>query len=739
MDNDRNPVFPGARTALARRLVPLLAATMVVLSLAATPRPAWAEQNIALVIGNSNYRKVPKLPNPTNDAADMAASLQRLGFTVTQLSDLDYNGFRNALIDFGKAAKTADKAVIFYAGHGMEIDGKNWLIPVDAELLSEINVYAEAINLETLIDISVLPKVIGLVVLDACRDNPFSALPGAHQRSLAVPIRRGTRPSEVSNPAPSSAPLPGKGSRGLAAVAVSDNVMVGFAAAAGTTAQDGVGRNSPYSDALLHHVETPKLEVNYLFRKVHDDVLRKTRTQEPAVYGSLSSLEVFLSGPPIAAEDASADGERVAWAYVRTTNEVTTLRRFVDQFPAGPHRTSARARIAQIEDAEARAWSIAERQKSAAAYRGFLDLYPYSEHGENARVTLASLEKPKKPATAALSLPTPPPAAADGADEQAARTPQGVEQAWEVLRQSRDPAMVGRFAARYPSQRQHRLPPGSDLALRRVNPTELMLRTAGDEDVDSCFRGEARRCNDALARFPDFVQLRFQLCRLSTNPARCLKKAVDAARKSGLLVSAYTRSEREKVRNAAYRLAVNRVQDNIDSVVRDNVSRAVATSVSHSTAAAASSAAGAAASGAASRAAAAASSGAAARAASGATSLATSQAASQAAAKAASDAAARAAAAAASGAASRISSDRRLKRDITEVGTTDPGLPLYRYRYSGDHVYYVGVMAQDVQTHFPPAVRRGDNGYLEVDYGLLGLKFMTWSQWLRRHPAHPQR
>ena len=146
-----------------------------------------AEGKIALVIGNSEYRKVERLTNPANDAADMATSLTRLGFNVKHLSDLDFAAFRRALIDFGNAARTAGKAVIFFAGHGVEIDGKNWLIPIDAEIRSEIDVYAKAINLETLIDISVMPKVIGLVVLDACRNDPFASTNLAAGRALSNP------------------------------------------------------------------------------------------------------------------------------------------------------------------------------------------------------------------------------------------------------------------------------------------------------------------------------------------------------------------------------------------------------------------------------------------------------------------------------------------------------------------------------------------------------------------------
>ena len=123
--------FPSRPPLVAALRAATFCLTLLVLS-ASCVVSASAEERIALVIGNSEYRNVSKLPNPVNDAADMAESLKRLGFNVKHLTDVDYDSFRHALIDFGNAAKTADKAVIFYAGHGVEIDGKNWLIPVDA-------------------------------------------------------------------------------------------------------------------------------------------------------------------------------------------------------------------------------------------------------------------------------------------------------------------------------------------------------------------------------------------------------------------------------------------------------------------------------------------------------------------------------------------------------------------------------------------------------------------------------
>jgi uncharacterized caspase-like protein len=738
-----------AVSAFLNRVRHLLLLGLAALSILLAAQPqASAGERIALVIGNSEYRKVPKLTNPANDAADMAGALERLGYSVKHLADLDYNHFRQALIEFGNAAKTADKAVIFFAGHGVEMDGKNWLIPVDAEIKSEVDVYAEAINLETLIDISVMPKIIGLVVLDACRNDPFETTKiAAAGRALSSRAKAATD-APPRTPGASSTTVAGM--RGLAPVEVSDNVLVAFAAAAGTTASDGIGRNSPYSGSLLRHVETPQLEINYLFRIVHDEVWKETGMQEPAIYGTLPKGDIYLNGEAApAASDAGADAEQVAWEFVRTTNEIATLRRFAEQFPAGSHIVEVNDRIAQLKTADNNAWTIVERQKSLAAYRAYLDLYPYGEHVENARLTLASLEKARPgQAGGRIDMPGPPPASYQLSSANATTaSPESVEKAWDVLKESHDKAVVGRFSERYPSLRNNRLPPGSDLALRRVNPTELMLSTAQDGDVNACFDGDAGACTRSIPKYPDYVQLQFQLCRAKGNPKGCMINAVTEARKRGLLVSAYTRSEAEKARNREYRRVVARVNQHVGNVVSgvvsnvvgNVVSNAVSASVSAAASNAAAAAAAAAASGAASRAAASAASASASHAASSAASKAASSAASSAASRsastAASTAASKAAAAAASNAASRvpIPSDARLKQDIAALGRSEGGLRLYRYLYKGDSTFYVGVMAQEIAQQSPAAVSQGVDGYLQVDYDLLGLEFLTYRDWIARH------
>jgi uncharacterized caspase-like protein len=622
--------FAGRRLTVCALHAAMLAVALLAL-LVAHPARTLADDKIALVVGNSLYRNVPALTNPVNDAADVAESLRRLGFSVQHVADLDYDGFRRALIDFGQAAKTADKAVIFYAGHGVEIDGKNWLIPVDAEIKSEIDVYAEAINLETLIDLSVLPKVIGLVVLDACRNNPFASV-SAGGRALSTPNTpppTGGAEKKPNPPLPAAAKdatLPGTPAGGLAPVDVTDNVLVAFSAAAGTTASDGDGRNSPYSGALLRYVEKPGLEINYLFRDVHDDVLKATRNnQEPAVYGTLSKDEIYLKegDARVAAVDQEAAAEKLAWAFVRATNDIAVLRRFSAQFPSSLHKADITARLAQLEAAEKFAWDMVAHQHSASAYRAFLDIYPFGDHADEARVTLASLgSNPDdgqtfnlpKPPEATYALASAAPDAVDKPDEDS----ESIEKAWAVLKDSRDQDVTGRFAKKFPSLRHHRLPPGSDFGLRPVNSTEWMLTTADDAEVNRCFKGDAEACLSAVDKYPDYVQLRFQLCRatrhlkpLQDAPDRvranstdsCMLDAVEDARARGYLVSAFTRSEAEELRNQEYRVAVSHVQQNVGNIVGNTVSNVVSNVVGNAAgiaaAAAAANAAGAAGTGAA--------------------------------------------------------------------------------------------------------------------------------------------
>src|SRR5262252_5882520 len=319
---------------LKRHLPSLLLPVLVAAVLALSVR-AQAQTRIALVIGNSAYQKVANLANPAHDAQDISESLKRLGFTVNTVTDADFDGFRRALRDFGRMAPNADMAVFYFAGHGVEIDGNNWLLPTDAQLKSDLDARTEAIGLQSAMEAVAAAKTLGLVILDACRNNPFSSM------------RRGgaTRSVQVL---------------GLAPVEPADNVLVAYAARDGTVAADGAGRNSPYAAALLKHIETPGLEVDFLFRNVRDDVMAATNNeQQPFVYGSLSSDEIYFKPPPPPAPIATADvtpppdAAEIAWSFLRTTSDVSTLTRFVDHFPESSHVSDAKVRIASLTTAPA--------------------------------------------------------------------------------------------------------------------------------------------------------------------------------------------------------------------------------------------------------------------------------------------------------------------------------------------------------------------------------------------------
>jgi hypothetical protein len=234
------------------------------------PVPVLAQSRVALVFGNSTYQNVSALPNPVNDASDISVSLKRLGFDVKTLTDAKFDDMRRALIGFGQQARGAEFAVIFFAGHGMEIAGENWLIPVDAQLATDLDVANETISLQSLTRAVSSTTKLGLIILDACRSNPF--LPKMQRTNLTRAV-----------------------DRGFVRVEPNDNILVAYSARDGTTANDGSGRNSPFTSSLLRNIEIPGLEVRFLFANVRDDVMAATkREQQPFTYGSLSKDLVYL-------------------------------------------------------------------------------------------------------------------------------------------------------------------------------------------------------------------------------------------------------------------------------------------------------------------------------------------------------------------------------------------------------------------------------------------------------------
>jgi hypothetical protein len=300
---------------------------------------ALAEKRVALVIGNSGYKAVTALQNPANDSADIARALEALDFEVELVSDLTFDKMRRSLRSFSKRASGADVALVFYAGHGIEVDGQNYLIPVDARLESSDDVDYEALPLNLVMGSLNGAKKLKLVLLDACRNNPFIAGMKTSGAKRAI-------------------------GRGLARVEPSVGTLVGFAAKEGTTASDGDGRNSPYTKALLEHLDEPGLEINLLFRKVRDSVLSQTNgEQEPFTYGSLPGRQLYL-------KDGSQPAKPVAtgaipssiklseagqvWVATQATRSVAVLEAFEKSYAGTPYAALARARIEELKAVSAK-------------------------------------------------------------------------------------------------------------------------------------------------------------------------------------------------------------------------------------------------------------------------------------------------------------------------------------------------------------------------------------------------
>jgi uncharacterized caspase-like protein len=312
-------------------------------------QPACAEKRVALVLGNSAYQNVAPLANPVNDSAKIAATLKDAGFDVVDSRrDLSAAEAKRALRDFADRARDADIAVVYYAGHGIEVNGSNYLIPVDARLERDTDIYDEALSLDRVL-IAIEPaKKLRLVILDACRDNPF-----------AKNMKRTVATRAVG--------------RGLAMVEpTSPNVLIAYSAKAGSTAVDGDGSNSPFTAALAQHIAKPGLDVRRAFGFVRDEVLKVTgNRQEPFVYGSLGGDDVPLvpapakAAPPAAAPAPSAQAEaRRDYELALQLGNKNALNAFLQRYPDGFYADLARLQLDKIGAEEIR---VAATEKARLA------------------------------------------------------------------------------------------------------------------------------------------------------------------------------------------------------------------------------------------------------------------------------------------------------------------------------------------------------------------------------------
>jgi hypothetical protein len=329
-------------------------------------QPAFAEKRVALVVGNSHYDNAPLLPNPANDAAAIAATLNGAGFDIVESKlDLGSVEMRRALREFADQARDADVAVVYYAGHGIEMDGTDYLIPTDAKLERDTDIYDEAYSLDRILLAIEPARQLRLVIVDACRNNPF-----------ADTMRRTVGSRSVS--------------RGLARVEpATTNTLVAFAAKAGLTALDGNSRNSPYAAALIKYIAQPGLDLRKAFGFVRDDVMQATgNRQEPYVYGSLGGADVALvPAKPVAAPVASPQSEdRHDYELAMQLNNKEALDAFLAQHPDGYYARLAKLQLAKL---------IAEAPKVATAdHAGPIDQKPARPTVQGASAAASSQPAP---------------------------------------------------------------------------------------------------------------------------------------------------------------------------------------------------------------------------------------------------------------------------------------------------------------------------------------------------------
>jgi uncharacterized caspase-like protein len=312
-----------------------LAMAVGILAAGLLPQTASAERRVALVVGNSGYSHAAALRNPGNDATDVAETLKRLGFEVLLGRDLDQQNFAKTIEQFARALDDAEIGLFFYAGHGLQMNDKNYLVSTNARLENEFLLSSETIELDTIVRLMESKAPTNLVFLDACRNNPLTE---NLRRSLTT-LKR-------------SAQL----GRGLARMEASGrDTLIAFAAAPGQEANDGGSeRNSPFTAALLKHLPTPGLEVSVMLKEVAADVRRDTRNgQRPQQLSDMTKTFYFakaeqlaatrvdaLTAPDSAKQPAASGGNDTAldvafWNAAQSSNDCDAVRAYLQRFPRG--------------------------------------------------------------------------------------------------------------------------------------------------------------------------------------------------------------------------------------------------------------------------------------------------------------------------------------------------------------------------------------------------------------------
>jgi uncharacterized caspase-like protein len=316
-----------------------LIAALSIAGLLVSATVAKADKRVAFVVGNGAYKNVAALPNPAIDAKSMATVLRNVGFDVVEGTNLTRDKMTERLLEFGKKAEGADVALFFYAGHGIAINGTNYLLPVDADIKSEMDVkLGSAINIDLTLEQTMADAKVKLVFLDACRDNPFAS---------KIKSNNATRSLSVQS--------------GLAEMKSGEGTLIAFATGPGQTALDGQeGTNSPFTRALMANITAPGVEIQQAMTKVRAQVNEETsKNQLPWGHTNLIG-SVYLNPAPVAGADApntpavtagaASEVELEFWRSIKESNKPEELNAYLTNYPNGTFKPLALARIAELQN-----------------------------------------------------------------------------------------------------------------------------------------------------------------------------------------------------------------------------------------------------------------------------------------------------------------------------------------------------------------------------------------------------
>lgn len=441
------------------------AAALIGLVFALSAGAQTAERRVALVIGNSAYSGLPALPNPANDAGDIAARLRALGFEVVLGLDLTRAGFQRTLFDFAARLNGAETSLLFYAGHGVQVNDVNHLIPVDAELAEGDELAGQTVTVDRIVGMMNEFTRTTIVLLDACRDNPLTNRAAARSDGQVI-------------------------GRGLAQVQTAGGSYIAFATGPGSVAYDGEGRNSPFTAALLTHIERPNIDIRLMMADVRRDVFRATGQQQlPWENSSLIGRFYFHEGAQDERPDGGLHSETEAWAAIAESTRREDFAGFLQEFPAGSFAAVATLQMAALEridrqqSAEGADFVLARSAGTEEDWSDFITRHP---DGLFAQLATEELERLR---------------------EEIRRSRLSIEEIhWRSIRNSRNAADFAQFLALYPRGAFSDLAEERQLAAARA---EAMIRSlTGRERTEDVRDVELERdIKERVAQVPvQFVQ-----------------------------------------------------------------------------------------------------------------------------------------------------------------------------------------------------------------------------------------